>query len=1065
MNICTQHFESLSAWLDGQATPEESRQVEAHLAQCPDCQARVQAMKAFPPQLQAAEEFPLGRQFARLTAEKIKARVSPPRTGSGSGWRAAYRRLRDNPVAHLVGAQRKRRFRFGRQEMLKAVGIFALPALVMALLQENYALMGFLMCSAAGLMVGLPLRQFGEEVALLSALRRGRCLEEILATGVDSRALLDGLAYQGLAQVARASLTVMPVLMLGSLALPQEVQSQAYCLELAWLPSLLLLFVAGYYLAQFLLVWPGGWPQRVAVASALLLPAVGLGYGLGWPGVWLACLGVGLGARHLAIQGLQKEQQPKAAARLKRNQLVRALSQNPIARREFTRLSGGLAGKNPVGSLVAWRAGSVLLPLIWGIWAVQDAYSNSFTYWVGAMLFAALFFVRAALRCLPAVPREREQQTWETLLQTPLGIPSFVSGWLQVCLYTTFSEGAVAISMLTLFGLINQFSAGQLALVGLSLAGASLLGGYVGLGISASSRSTRQAQQRLLSLTSLAVMGWLVGWGLLAAVPLFANLGQGEFWVDYVQLQAPFAALALVGLVLAGRARPQLTNLHQLELIDETPSPSAYPLSLLPLDLASLGLLGYGVAFWRILAEGTDVDPLAGSLGLLLASLIWLGLIRLPLASLAELLRGTALSVVVGAFSGLALCFSAALTTSTWQLQRNFSHDLGSLIFVGLFALALGCGISAYRQARVNGERALALARRTLVSLLGLTCLAAAGWPTYQSALLRGHQASSELDNLRIRIDQARIRAENSLPRVYEIYYPSLKIQARPSELRQELKRSDVQRSLKAFHSLETRLPRIPSAEVSFWYRRPVQEHYLLQGLDFEDRHDHSQALQSYLTSLNWSTLTGQSMALNRLQNLLANSQSLRAQDYRAALQEIPLDDNRLSSELRVNFDWLIWSGASSLSHNFVEQRLGNGSLCTVFVPSLLLNLEKARLLDKRQEYLPLMTAEHMADLRKLPGDFWRQGLFFVDYDASGSFPHIAAELNRREGTALIAALQLYRLEHGQWPSDLKQVEGYLKRPVRNYLGKEELFHYQGSQGQPQLRLGEQVLMPAPSDL
>src|SRR4051812_47754006 len=63
----------LSAYLDGEATPEERRQVERHLAGCPDC-ARV-----------LAEYRDLGSNIRELS------RPMPPATLHGNVWRAIER--------------------------------------------------------------------------------------------------------------------------------------------------------------------------------------------------------------------------------------------------------------------------------------------------------------------------------------------------------------------------------------------------------------------------------------------------------------------------------------------------------------------------------------------------------------------------------------------------------------------------------------------------------------------------------------------------------------------------------------------------------------------------------------------------------------------------------------------------------------------------------------------------------------------------------------------------------------------------------------------------------------
>lgn len=75
---CDKYMELLSARLDGALTEEEERELEEHLAVCPDCRAvgaQLSALQGAFPELEEAAAPPEG--FARGVMDRIRAEASP----------------------------------------------------------------------------------------------------------------------------------------------------------------------------------------------------------------------------------------------------------------------------------------------------------------------------------------------------------------------------------------------------------------------------------------------------------------------------------------------------------------------------------------------------------------------------------------------------------------------------------------------------------------------------------------------------------------------------------------------------------------------------------------------------------------------------------------------------------------------------------------------------------------------------------------------------------------------------------------------------------------------------
>ena len=1021
-------FELLSAYADQEVSPGERAEVDSHLHHCPECRQQLAALGVVAGQLRQPRALP------------FQVKVQPrPKTG----WWQRLRALADSPVVHLVSLQRRRRARYGAAEMARMAALFGLPMLFMCLVEDRSALTAFLIFSALGLMVGLPLRQFGEEVALLASLQRGRCLDEIVSTGTSPRGVLDGLALQGLMQIGKAALTVWPVLWLGTLGLPPQWQMTAWELELLWLPGLVALFLAGYYFAQFVQVWPGSGLKRLLVGSLVLSPALLLNLAipdafaagllnLCLVGAFTAALMIGLAARQLAIWSLSNPERPRAVPIHRRNPLVRGFSQNPIARRELGRLAGQMGGNWL--RLALWRASMTVLPVAWALHAVSAPMTKWPDVFASAILvFSSLFFVRAALRTLPAVVREREQKSWEILMQTRLGKRTFVGGWLQLCLYTVFSEGLLALLALGGYALAlipsdNWLSAG----LGLMLLpGSALLGAYVGLAISASSRDARQASQSLVRCCLMAVCGWLVLLGLNGGGRLLLGDAsfRNEFHYTPVLGLSSLLALLPVGLALLWMGVRDLRLLNCIDL-DESPlleQGARYSPVVCSLDLASLVGLYWGVTTWNQFSNLLELTALHGASLLIAGVLIWWFLIRLPLASLAEAALGGRINLLIGIFFGFGLGQMLCLAWGAHPLHRDWINQAMVPPTLLLSSVALGAiqGVTAGGRRTITDDRVKILIGRLRWSILSVLAIVSLAWAVQLNQIPLARDVSTR--NWRSPYWQQRATLESlSLRGKFRNDAASFR---------------ELESRVPDFDALPSRSPKAPA-----YFHEADRNRQILQVLAAKqiERGDQEAALNS----LRWCLLY-----LDSKPSYQSEGSYFRDEDDRIYLDlETVLGQIQLKPETgRALIEQLL--DESSLQNGLLEICKGHLTPFRNFqeppaLPSFYLDRERAAFalaLDRAERQIQqlqvwdLAEAHQLDDIRFCP--LARRQL--TNEGLKASLQERARSATRREGLALLVAIKLYRQAHdGQWPSDLEHIQRSLPRPARCYLNREGSFDY-----------------------
>ncbi|MGE4276377.1 MAG: anti-sigma factor [Lawsonibacter sp.] len=77
MRACEDYIELISARLDGLLTHEEEQELEAHLADCPDCRALADQMAELHAAFPDLEEIPAPVDFAKGVMERIGSREAP----------------------------------------------------------------------------------------------------------------------------------------------------------------------------------------------------------------------------------------------------------------------------------------------------------------------------------------------------------------------------------------------------------------------------------------------------------------------------------------------------------------------------------------------------------------------------------------------------------------------------------------------------------------------------------------------------------------------------------------------------------------------------------------------------------------------------------------------------------------------------------------------------------------------------------------------------------------------------------------------------------------------------
>lgn len=485
--------------------------------------------------------------------------------------------LPENPISALL-TMRESRDTLGGWTLgllLALVGSVALA--VTYLLKGLYGVMLFSAVFAGLLLVLIPLFQAIGYGSLMTSLRRGRCFEEIMGTGLTPRDIADGIAVHGVQRVLQAGLPVWGLF----LVICTLFDGGAFLLiptALLWFPTLIFLAAFDSYALLALSALGGGAgrgvPFQVIAGSVVLAPLSLLGaWALALPRLvdagmttWYgpvatflsvalslaAAVGLARAASMLGLlrgDGWQKGFGAWSRAVKAGRRPTSTGPSNPLAFREWARQRGRLN----LGFLLL---GAPLALLIWlapwrqhglgrGWLSLEDNTAALLVLAAGAAL-VALQTLRAGLATTGVVVDERESGTLAFVALTRLTPVDFLDGSAQAAWLPLAAEATFALPLLALIG----YQSGVPLPLGLLLVALLYLAPWMAcyLGLSASAGSFERGAARMHTILWLAVLGLAAAALSVPALLLLEAAGaEGG-------LQNVLALSALLGLPAAGIA-------------------------------------------------------------------------------------------------------------------------------------------------------------------------------------------------------------------------------------------------------------------------------------------------------------------------------------------------------------------------------------------------------------------------------------------------------------------------------------------------------------------------------
>lgn len=382
--------------------------------------------------------------------------------------------------------------------------------------------------------VVLPWKRVAQDAGVLSSLRAGRGLVELLGTRTKPAEILDGIARRSALGTVREVAPFLLPLALGWLCLqvPPSVVLTVSALALPWLA---LMVWASSYLAMawelwvgssehslvsqvlgiglFILLCPLGACLFIGLLGALGVGEANLALGCGWLTGWLltyAALNFVV-SRSLALLGLERvpqlrekvEQAGRQLLHRNRNRWMQPYSDNPIVVRETFRD----AMRTPGGAL-GWLV--LRVPALWLVPATGAFLASQGAPPLGVLLFLGFVLLiaqvaMASSRTMLALVGEVEHSTLEVLQQSRLSAKDFCDGWVTVGARARVLELlllAPAAFALAVTGGVNPLLVALWLPLGLT---AILFASWAGLW-SSFARTRRHAQERLSGLLALAVV-------------------------------------------------------------------------------------------------------------------------------------------------------------------------------------------------------------------------------------------------------------------------------------------------------------------------------------------------------------------------------------------------------------------------------------------------------------------------------------------------------------------------------------------------------------------------------
>ncbi|MBI3928552.1 MAG: hypothetical protein HY319_23640 [Armatimonadetes bacterium] len=393
---------------------------------------------------------------------------------------------RDEAVDALLRLRASRYFELPIWAWLVALpALLWLPSLLLEL-KAPHVQPFYLKTMALLLLLALPTLQVWVHVSVLVSLRRGRCLEEVLTTGLAPSRVVDTVTGAVCRSLLVPAFIAWVGLLLSAGATPRV---------LLWFPGCLLL---GWTLANL--------SQMLVLDRPRLLPLVGTMGALGvsvlsQPAGVGALVWAGLAGRYWALRALETEP-------------CRSQSSGRSALRSFYEDPLRLRHENRGGGWLHWPLLAFLSLELWTGFKGQY-WKDDGTFLQAAWLAIvwALLFAMPCWRAATALVAEREGKTLEPLLQTGYQAREFALAWARLATRTVFWAGAVPAAVVWCYQVPEAGLAGAPVFLLLPFAGA-----WTGLAVSAFCRNRQDLVSRLaiawgaiLGALSLVWGGWSYG--------------------------------------------------------------------------------------------------------------------------------------------------------------------------------------------------------------------------------------------------------------------------------------------------------------------------------------------------------------------------------------------------------------------------------------------------------------------------------------------------------------------------------------------------------------------------